>query len=154
MTKPQPKLMEHTETQQSTLAPPTFIMPEFVGLISSKLLMHVVGWTIANCLKIKVVDPLRAKVEELKRRINAMNGALDKAQEEITDLQASVAQGLNALPGAEKVHVPKMDLPKEFFGKPNDDVKEFLIDCNMYIAAQKAEFTKLSATPLMALGRL
>lgn len=101
---------------------------------------------------------MRADIESLKERLDmqtsqtgTLNQALNTAEERIEKFKSKASARITG--GALKVHVPKVDLSKEFFGKPNNNVEDFLIDCNMYIAARRAEFTNQSAAALMVLGQ-
>lgn len=100
---------------------------------------------------------MRAEIDAMKNQMNmqtiqngALSAALTAAKNRIAELEAdSVTEMVEK---ASKEHLPKMDLPREFFGKPNKDIEDFLLNCDMYIAARAPEFKMVSAAPLLALG--
>lgn len=83
----------------------------------------------------------------------ALSLALWMAKERIVVLKKDSLNNTTAATMS-KEHLPKMDLPREFHGKPSKDIEDFLLNCDKYIAARAPKFKSAAAAPLMVLGRL
>lgn len=119
----------------------TTISPLSDGSILVNTMYNAIGYILKWWIMDATTNPLRVEINNLKRRVDTLNMALTRAENQIVDLvDENNTRTLAAMESA-KVHVLKMGLLKEFFGKPNNNVEEFLIGCNMYIAAGKVEFT-------------